>query len=298
MGLGTWSWGNKLLWGYDEEQDAELQAVFNLAVDRGINLFDTGDSYGTGKLNGQSEKLLGKFMKEYAGSNKGVYPNIGTKFASYPWRLSASSIEKACDESAARLQRPVDIGQMHWSVSNYAPWQEKALWEGLATIYNKGVPLAVNQVQYSLLSRSVGDEVKEVCDELGVAMIAYSPMGLGLLSGRYQPGGAAPPGLRGVLFKERLEEVAPLLAVMEEVARARGKSVPQVAINWCMCKGTVPIPGARSLTQVTPPPFFMEQVKDSLGAMGWRLSIGEVEALEQAARKVPRELVQNIFQTK
>ena len=138
MGLGTWSWGNQLLWGYEGEQDAELQEVFNLAVDSGVNLFDTGDSYGTGRLNGQSEKLLGRFMKEYAEKNGSTYPYIGTKFASYPWRLTAGSLERACEESASRLQRPVDVGQMHWSVANYAPWQERALWQGLANMYKSG----------------------------------------------------------------------------------------------------------------------------------------------------------------
>ncbi|GFH27105.1 aldo_ket_red domain-containing protein, partial [Haematococcus lacustris] len=49
MGLGTWSWGNQFLWGYNQEQDAELQQEFNLVVQRGLNLFDTADSYGTGK---------------------------------------------------------------------------------------------------------------------------------------------------------------------------------------------------------------------------------------------------------
>ena len=143
-------------------------------------------------------------------------------------------------------------------------------------------------MQYSLLSRATGEETKAVCDELGVTMIAYSPLGLGLLSGWYRPGGARPAGLRGTLFKERIDEVAPLLAVMDEVAAARGKSVPQVAVNWCICKGAVPIPGARSLPQA----------RDVLGAAGWRLAPAEVEALDSAARAVPRELVQNVFQTK
>lgn len=67
MGLGTWAWGNQLLWGYNVSMDTELQQVFNLAVENGINLFDTADSYGTGKLNGQSERLLGKFISDVSG---------------------------------------------------------------------------------------------------------------------------------------------------------------------------------------------------------------------------------------
>ena len=67
MGFGTWAWGNQVLWGYQESMDTELQDAFNLALRNGINLFDTADSYGTGRLNGQSEKLLGKFISEFQG---------------------------------------------------------------------------------------------------------------------------------------------------------------------------------------------------------------------------------------
>lgn len=67
MGFGTWAWGNQLLWGYQESMDTDLQQTFNLAVENGINLFDTADSYGTGRLNGQSEKLLAKFIQEFPG---------------------------------------------------------------------------------------------------------------------------------------------------------------------------------------------------------------------------------------
>lgn len=67
MGFGTWAWGNQLLWGYEEAMDSGLQETFNLAVKNGITLFDTADSYGTGRLNGQSEKLLGKFIREFQG---------------------------------------------------------------------------------------------------------------------------------------------------------------------------------------------------------------------------------------
>lgn len=97
MGFGTWAWGNQLLWGYEESMDVDLQRTFNLAVDNGINLFDTADSYGTGRLNGQSEKLLGKFIRQYKG-NKRIKDNIviATKFAAYPWRLTPGQFVKAC----------------------------------------------------------------------------------------------------------------------------------------------------------------------------------------------------------
>eukprot|EP00287_Rhodomonas_sp_CCMP768_P003981 CAMPEP_0196722558 /NCGR_PEP_ID=MMETSP1091-20130531/4910_1 /TAXON_ID=302021 /ORGANISM="Rhodomonas sp., Strain CCMP768" /LENGTH=341 /DNA_ID=CAMNT_0042064301 /DNA_START=184 /DNA_END=1209 /DNA_ORIENTATION=- len=314
IGIGTWSWGNRFLWGYEPAMDSELQSCFDLCVSSGVNLFDTGDSYGTGDLNGQSEKLLGEFMEAYAAKNGGTYPLIGTKFATYPWRLTPGAMVKACEESAERLRRPVDVGQIHWSAANYAPWQERALWDGLVALYkggyvkavgvsnygpkqlrkihtylsDQGVPLAANQIQYSLLSRSVGEEVKEVCDELGLSMIAYSPLGLGFLGGKYRAGSDLPVGPRSFIFKDRVQEVTPLLESIEDVGTARGKTTAQVALNWCISKGTIPIPGAKNL----------RQVEENLGAAGWRLSAGEMEALDVAARKVPRELVQNIFQTK
>ncbi|MFM6324451.1 MAG: aldo/keto reductase, partial [Microcystis panniformis] len=138
MGCGTWAWGNRLLWGYDESMDSQLQAVFNLCVERGVTLFDTGDSYGTGKLNGQSEKLLGRFTGEYSGYNAD-HIRIATKLAPYPWRLTRHAMVKACQASATRLGRPVDLVQMHWSTGNYAPWQEGRLLDGLGDCLEKGL---------------------------------------------------------------------------------------------------------------------------------------------------------------
>ncbi|KAM6557367.1 hypothetical protein CsatB_004386 [Cannabis sativa] len=112
IGFGTWAWGNQLLWGYQEAMDDELQRTFNLAVDNGINLFDIADSYGTGRLNGQSEKLLGKFIREFQA-----------------W-FFRGSLERIQAEQTG-------IGQLHLSTANYAPLQEMALWDGLVAMYEK-----------------------------------------------------------------------------------------------------------------------------------------------------------------
>ena len=66
QGLGTWSWGNQFLWGYNESMDSELQELFNLMVDQGVNLFDTADSYGTGRLNGRFEILQSESVMSLA----------------------------------------------------------------------------------------------------------------------------------------------------------------------------------------------------------------------------------------
>lgn len=104
--------------------------VFNLAVSRGINLFDTADSYGTGRLNGRSEQLLGRFTAEYPGSaaaRGGVH--IATKLAAYPWRVTPGNMVAACRGSLRRLgAERLSVGQLHWSAAKYAPLQEWALW--------------------------------------------------------------------------------------------------------------------------------------------------------------------------
>ncbi|MBD2307164.1 aldo/keto reductase [Chroococcidiopsis sp. FACHB-1243] len=314
MGCGTWAWGNRLLWGYDESMDDQLQAVFDLCVSNGVTLFDTGDSYGTGRLNGRSEMLLGQFAREYQGLEKENIC-IATKLAAYPWRLTRQSMVKAGKASAERLGRNVDLVQMHWSTANYAPWQEWVLLDGLADLYeqglvkgvglsnygsqrlkqvykklrDRGVAISTLQVQYSLLSTYPVTElgIKDVCDELGIKLIAYSPLALGILTGKYAQG-ALPKGIRGLLFRQLLPGVRPLLGCLQEIASSRNKTMSQVAINWCICKGTIPIPGAKSVAQA----------KENLGALGWRLDASEVDALDRAAASTDKKMVQNIFQTK
>jgi pyridoxine 4-dehydrogenase len=322
MGCGTWAWGNQLLWGYDESMDNQLQAVFNLCVSNGVTLFDTGDSYGTGRLNGRSELLLGQFNREYIGSGKDNIC-IATKLAAYPWRWTRQSMVKACQSSAQRLGKNVDLVQMHWSTANYAPWQEGRLLDGLADVYEqglvkgvglsnygpirlkrvqqkfaeRGVPITTLQVQYSLLSTYPVTQLKlkDVCDELGIKLIAYSPLALGLLTGKYSLEGYLPKGIRGLLFRQILSGVsrrsqpqASLLGCLQEVAQYRNKTMSQVAINWCICKGTIPIPGAKTV----------EQARENIGALGWELSSSEIAELDKAAASADKKMVQNIFQTK
>ncbi len=314
MGCGTWAWGNRLLWGYEPSMDSQLQEVFNLCISNGVTLFDTGDSYGTGRLNGRSEILLGKFDRAYQGIDK---ENIclATKLAPYPWRLTRNSMVAAGKASAQRLGRNIDLVQMHWSTANYFPWQEWQLLDGLADLYeqglvkgvglsnygakrlrqvykklsDRGVPILTLQVQYSLLSTYPVTElgVKDVCDELGIKLIAYSPLCLGILTGKYSPDNL-PRGLRGLLFKQLLSGAKSLLACLREIAQFRQKTMSQVALNWCICKGTIPIPGAKN----------PEQAKQNIGALGWQLEAGEVAQLDRAAAKVDKTMVQNIFQSK
>lgn len=314
MGCGTWAWGNRLLWGYTDRMDDQLQAVFNRCVSQGVTLFDTGDSYGTGRLNGRSEQLLGRFSSEYTGANQAAIC-IATKLAAYPWRLTRSQMVAAGQASARRLGRNIDLVQMHWSTANYAPWQETALLNGLADLYEQGlvkgvglsnygpkrlkwayqqfadrnIPISTLQVQYSLLSTYPVTQLglKETCDELGIRLIAYSPLALGLLTGKYSVERNLPKGIRGVLFRQLLPGMVPLLSCLSAIATDRNKTPAQIALNWCICKGTIPIPGAKTV----------EQAAENIGAIGWQLDANEIAELDQIAAKTEKPMVQNIFQT-
>lgn len=311
IAIGTWSWGNRVLFDYDPSHDAELERAFEEAITRGVSLFDTADSYGTGRLNGRAEKLLGDFMRKNASITSDI--KIATKYASYPWRLTRKSIVNAAARSAERLGRPADVGQIHWSASSYAPWQERVLWDGLADAMEqgfcqeigvsnfgpkalermdkylrqeRGVRLASAQVQVSLLSRQhvQAGGLCEVAERLGVGVIGYSPLCLGLLSGKYGEG-RWPGGPRGVLF-ERLKPRV-LLPCLERIARRRGVSPAQIAVAWCASKNIVVLVGARTF----------EQVNESLVAAELQLADEEIVELENAAAQ-GRQMLQNIFQTK
>ena len=167
----------------------------------------------------------------------------------------------------------------------------------------RGVVLSSNQVQYSLLYREPErNGVLEACREAGVTVVAYSPLAQGLLTGKYTgSGAAAPSGPRAAVFTpSRLAGVESLLGVMREIGQARGvrlllccvalctalhcahrprsqgKTPGQIAINWCLCKGTLPIPGVKNA----------RQAQEVAGALGWRLTPEEVRALDAASDKV------------
>ncbi len=310
IGCGTWSGGNRFLWGYSKEDDTEIQQTYEYITKRGVNWFDTADSYGTGALNGRAEELLGQFERE--SKNKKVC--IATKLAPYPWRVGPQSMVKAGDMSIDRIGRPIDIVQLHWPPS--LGWQEKAYLQGFGDLVEDGKATQVglsncgpiklkqlcqqsqksgykilsNQVQFSLLSRyPIENGLIETAKEEGVQLIGYSPLALGLLADKYRiEDNNLPTGVRGVLFREFLPIMKPLLQVLRDIAGKRRKSVAQVALNWNISKGLLVVVGMRTIAQA----------EDNLGAMGWSLTKSEVEALDMAAKKVPKQLVQNSFQTR
>jgi len=294
LGIGTWSWGDRLIWGYGKGyQDQDIFEAFETSVAAGITFFDTAEVYGQGK----SESLLGQCMK-----TTDVRIRVATKFMPYPWRLSKQNLLKAVRRSIKRLGlERVDLYQIHmplppvtvetWmdamtaayqegligavGVSNFDLGQTQRAKESLA---RNGIPLASNQVEYHLLNRKVEKNgLFQFCQENDITLIAYSPLGMGLLTGKYTPENM-PQGVRaGRVRKDYLQKIQPLLLELRRIGSAHdGKTAAQVAINWCICKDSIPIPGAKN----------REQAEQNAASGGWRLTEEEVARLEQLSDQI------------
>lgn len=296
LGTGAWAWGDRYFWGFGGDYGkSDVEGAFEASLSAGINFFDTAEFYGFGK----SEELLGEFVRA-----SGAPAVVATKFMPFPWRLRRDDLRRALVKSLDRLgMGQVDLYQIHqplhlrsletWmdafadaveagltrtvGVSNYDGGQMRRAHAALA---RRGVPLASNQVEYSLLHREPEwNGLLDACRELDVTLIAYSPLAQGLLTGKYTPQ-SPPTGGRGFLYKRQyVGQIQPLIALLEQIGRVHGGKTPaQVAINWTMCKGTVPIPGAKNT----------RQAEENAGALGWRLTDGQVVALDEVSAKLQK----------
>ncbi|MBI1801640.1 MAG: aldo/keto reductase [Chloroflexi bacterium] len=296
LGIGTWEWGDRFFWGYGQDyHEADVQDAFRASVQAGINFFDTAEIYGPHT----SERLLGRFIHSMGAEANVV---VASKFVPLPWRLRRADLLRALRGSLKRLGlKQIDLYQIHFplglvsvearmaaladaveagltravGVSNYNLDQMRRAESALA---QRGIALASNQVEYSLLERKPERSgLLAECRKLGVTLIAYSPLAKGLLSAKYTPQNPV-PGLRGRRYPvEYLALIQPLIGLLREIGQAHsGKTPAQVALNWTICQGTLPIPGVKNL----------KQAQENAGAIGWRLSDDEVRALNQASDPV------------
>lgn len=294
LGIGTWAWGDRMLWGYGRGYgDADLRAAFEASLRAGITFFDTAEVYGMGR----SERLLGEFIRSTQANVA-----VTTKFFPFPWRLGRRAVVQALRRSLRRLGLPqVDLYLIHWptplvpvevlaqglgdaleagltkavGVSNFSVQQMR---RAQAVLAARGMTLAANQVEYSLLARRPErNGLFDLCRELGATLIAYSPLGMGLLSGKYTPDNP-PPGVRGRRYsRDLLARIQPLIALLREIGAAHGGKTPaQVALNWVIAKGALPIPGAKNA----------RQAEENAGAIGWTLESSEVAALDAASQNL------------
>lgn len=296
MGVGAWAWGDRIIWNYGGSySDDDVRSAFNTSLANGIRLIDTAEVYGRGR----SEQLIGQFLKD-----SDVPVLLATKFMPYPWRIFRSSLLRSLRNSLARLDvESVDLYQMHWPIPivSIEAWMGElatAVKEGMARTvgvsnYNESqmlqaysalarheVPLASNQVEYHLLDRRIETNgLLDRCKELDVRLIAYSPLAMGLLTGKYSVD-SPPPGMRGRRYGRILQKLPSLLKVMTQIGQDQGgKTNAQVALNWCICKGTMPIPGAKKASQA----------EQNAGALGWWLSEEQVAMLDEASEAITKE---------
>ncbi len=191
----------------------------------------------------------------------------------------------------------VDLYQIHWpfppvSIETWAEALADAVSDGLirsagVSNYNleqmlradialgkRGVPLASNQVPYSLLDRRVERSgLLSQCVQRGITLIAYSPLAQGMLSGKYTPE-KPPSGIRARRYNPAyLAKIQPLVQLLRQIGQEYGKTPSQVALNWVVCKSAVPIPGARNA----------RHAEENAAAIGWRLTAEQVAALDRAS---------------
>jgi aryl-alcohol dehydrogenase-like predicted oxidoreductase len=282
MGLGTWAWGDRSTWGmnaYDRSYNVDtIRDAYRASVAAGITFLDTAEAYG----NGESERIIGRLLEEDREHREHIV--VATKFIPFPWKVAVgSALMTSLKASLQRLRMPsVHLYQIHGpislrshaamagalaaaqrgglvkavGVSNYSEKEMRAIHAGLAQC---GVALATNQVEYSLLrTMPESDGLLSACKELGVVLLAY-PMA----------------------------EIDPVIAELRRIGAAHGDKTPsQVALNWIICKGAVPIPGAKNKAQA----------EQNAGALGWRLTSDEVEALDAVSKHGQRKLMHRVWQ--
>lgn len=291
LAVGAWAWGDRAYWGYEERfGPSDVVDAFVAAVEGGVDLFDTAEVYG----HGRSEQILGWMARR---AERVV--RVATKFGLLPGR-STRDVPRALDDSLRRLRRDaVDLYLVHWpdraaasiaslmdamaaevargrvraiGVSNFSSAEVREAHDALA---RHGLPLACNQVRYGVLHRAPEtDGVLDTCRELGVTVLAYSPLDQGIVAGRYDVE-RRPVGPRADLpefQRDALERAARVRATLAEIGRAHGdRTTAQVALRWLIDRGVVPVVGATSGAQMA----------ENVGALRFALEASAREEIDR-----------------
>jgi aryl-alcohol dehydrogenase-like predicted oxidoreductase len=298
MGVGAMTWGDakglarlhpaKTAYGGAHGLEEEKHAL-ELSIEAGVNLFDTAAMYSMGA----AELRLGELARGRDVIIATKYPSgFSFRAEDFPKELEATlarlgrdSIELyqhhypnarlSIPELMGRVADAVDAGKVKAAgVSNYSAEQMR---EAHAALVKRGIPLASNQVEYSLLNRTPEvNGVLDTCRELGITLIAQTPLAGGRLTGKYsaqnRPGGF----FRRILpqyNRKALDEMQPVIKLLREIGAHYQKSLSQVALRWLIENPLVlPIPGAKN----------GKQAMDNAQALTFSLTAEEVDALNQA----------------
>ncbi len=303
VGLGCWQFseGFGLIGGFWEALPADtVQEIVDASLSGGINWFDTAEAYG----NGRSERALAAAL-----TRLGKKPGdaiVATKWQPFP--RTAASIGKTIDERLACLSPfPIDLHQIHQpfslstvggqanamadlvqagkiktvGISNFSAKRMRAIHAALA---RRGVPLVSNQMQYSLLDRRIeSNGVMAAAKELGITIIAYSPLAQGLLSGKFHEDPSliknrvGPRKFLPNFRPKAMERSRPLIEELRKIAAAHGATPSQVALSWLIQfhgDTVVVIPGATK----------RRQAEENVGTMQLTLSPDELRRIDELSQ--------------
>lgn len=318
ISLGTMTFGDEWGWGADE---ATAQRLFDLYVDEGGNFIDTADLY----TEGTSERFVGKFVTarglrdqlviatKYSYNAQAGNPNAGGNHRKNFMRALDGSLKRLntdyidlyylhtwdrmtpVDEVMRAMDDAVRAGKIRYvGLSDTPAWfaaraQTLAQWRGFE-------PVAAMQLEYSMIERNAELEFADLATELGMGLVPWSPLGMGMLSGKYKPsqggftgsgrldtviaanpGAKPPPG-----FDKLTERNFRIVAELEAVAREADRPMAQVALNWLHRKRGV----ASIIVGATKP----EQLRDSLASLDFDLDpalTARLDAVSEPARPFP-----------
>jgi aryl-alcohol dehydrogenase-like predicted oxidoreductase len=303
IGLGCWQFSRakRLPGGYWGILDGgRIREIVSVSLDEGVNWFDTAEAYGWGN----SEESTAEALKSC-----GIEPGqviVATKW--FPFFRWAGSIKKTLPRRLEHLSPfPIDLHQIHFpasfsriekQVSAMADLQEQGKIRSVgvsnfsasqmrrahAVLEDRGTALVSNQVRYSLLDQTIETNgVLDTAKELGITIIAYSPLAQGILSGKYHADPdlikqRAGPRKHISRFKRKgLERSAPLVEELKRVASAHDATPSQVALSWLLRfhgSTVVAIPGA----------YTVEQARENAGAMKLELSREELDRIHEVSK--------------
>lgn len=306
IGLGCWQFSEgRGLGGYwPALEQNEVEEIIKLCIESGINWFDTAEIYG----NGKSEEALSAALNALGDKASDIL--IATKW--WPLFRRANSITQTIEQRLTCLQgRKIDLYQVHQPFSfssveaemkemvklvesekirtiGVSNFNEEKMRKAYQVLKKQGIPLVSNQVKYSLLDRRIEKNgVMKAAKELGITIIAYSPLEQGILSGKFHKDPnlikkSSGPRKYMPAFKEAgLKKSQPLITLLEKMALEYNVSPTQIALNWLIHfhgETVVAIPGATKT----------QHAKENAGVLTFQLSDSHLHEIDKVSKEVAR----------
>ena len=308
LGTGTFGGGNEFFKSWGSTDAAAATRLVDVCLDAGLSMFDSADVYS----GGLAEEILGQAIKGRRNrlliSTKGSFrlgtgPNdigssrfhllqavdaslrrLGTDYIDL-YQLHGFDAKSPVEEVLGTLGDLVRAGKIRYvGCSNFSGWH---LMKSLAASERYGWPRYVaHQAYYSLVGRDYEWELMPLALDQKVGTVVWSPLGWGRLGGKIRRGQSLPETtrLQSKISNDKappvpIEHVYKVVDALDAVAKETGKSVPQIALNWLLQRPSVAtiIVGARN----------EEQLKQNLGALGWKLTAEQVAKLDAASETMP-----------